>query len=115
MSYNQRPCSCARNLHAYYDPRDFLAASPFTSPSDVRLNMVAMYDTKALGDCAYKDYCECRHPIQRPGTPYDMYHFDGTVKKSLPLTLRPPLNQKLPCAQGYLLRDPTNLSISRTY
>lgn len=101
-SYTSKPCSCPQCLKMYYNPMEYPTS---TNSQHTRLNMIDMHDTKALVDCAYDDYCKCRHPIQQQGSPYNVYNYDGTMRKDLPLTMRPDIGTKFSGAEGYLIPD----------
>jgi len=61
----------------------------------------------ALVDCANQpDYKKCLEPLQEDGSPYEVYDYDGELKKSLPLVYRPNFNQSFPAAEGRFERSP---------
>lgn len=107
-NYNRKPCSTQQGLTMTYNQPMYDMLGQIAEPlhQATKLNTIFMgHSVKALGDCAYGNYSNCRHPVPVQGTPYDAYHLDGTIKKSLPLMYLPNIQTTFPMAEGQLVPD----------
>lgn len=95
-------CDCPKCMKLYYDPK---IEYSLNNSDMTRLNMHNMYWTRPLVDCAYSDYKYCRMPIRQQGSPYNVYNYDGSLRKDLPLNERPPIGYKFAGAEGNMIPD----------